>query len=135
MKASERIKRGFWRIGLLGPAVAAVAVVFSLGVSGYNAMRSTVDIYAMGEYRTAPKNLTALEAVKLFDQWFSGLSPEDKAKHSGRDEFKIIWRQIKSEAERDIWEPFTWILASAIGGLVWFGFWLLLSWLVRGFLA
>lgn len=153
MKASERVHRGFWRIGLAGFAASTVIALLLVGYGIYEALTLTsvrVDHggrYIVVELPLSHSKITqALEQMKGLAGWnaadeaFTPIGPAARSpKSESAEPIDAQARRVMTLAEAEVssfrWQPLfvPWMPLSV--GIAWFAAWLLASWIIRGFLA
>lgn len=145
MLPSERIRRGFFRIGLVGAAVAAVISVVSLGLAAYErALPGRTSVYIEGDWFEVPRGISIQEArqvaqtvrtkkvlsgkkqVGLFDD----LIPTDELEAAAKD----VMRQSAASLDNIVNEAMVVAALSAGSGVLWFFCAWTAGWVVRGFL-
>ncbi len=160
VKASERVRNGFWRLALLGGLLGMAGAMVSFGLAGYNAwFERSQSVYFEGSFREVPTALSQEQARKLLlppNLESQSASP----KGSGLDGVDLLfgtngspkWSQaplvktleeriseLVSETEasrqRNITSALHASAACLIGGIIWFAAVWTLGWLIRGFLA
>lgn len=145
MLPSERIRRGFFRIGLVGAAVAAVISVVSLGLAAYErASPGRTSVYIEGDWFEVPRGISIQEARQVTQMvrtkkvlsgkkpagLFDDLIPTDELEATARD----VVRQSTASVDNSVNERVVVAALSAGGGILWFLCAWTAGWVLRGFL-
>lgn len=139
MRAAERVRKGFWRIGLVG-AVAGAAASVVLAVLAAHAWFFTrkVSVYYNQTFVSVPLVSTDTELAAILKQakeggdWFARLNrPEQGVVYSVDDLRAAANDAHLAEVSNGLWMA----LGFAAAGACWLGLWWVIGWIVRGFLA
>lgn len=127
---AERVRIGFWRIAILGIWGGTVLGVVMLAGSIYGLVSTThVDVHVRGGvYVAVPVSLTDDQALAIVRKVHS-----DTSVHS--QDVRDVMRQVIGKKTRAWQEPLTTALILMVVGVLWFGCWWVIGWVLRGFLG
>jgi hypothetical protein len=140
MKMSDRVRRGFWRIGLVGAVLAVIVAVGAVLTAGYTwLLRPKVTVWFEQSFISVPVDPTDADlalALKSRDErkTFTDLLFEPDRGKQGQPAMNVLRDAAAREHRSDIVNSL-WIAAgSSAVGFMWLGFWWVFGWIVRGFL-
>lgn len=135
MKWSERVRGGFWRIGLVGLCASATGAFFAVALAIYSAVAiDTVTVWNGTRTLQVPAYPTREDIAEAYlkrdaVEWLrsSDLPLTD-------ERITLLISQA-ADKRREAWQsPLYWALGLSIAGAFWLGMWWLMGWIVRGFL-
>ena len=163
MIVSERIRRGFWRIGLLGLVLGGITALLCVAYATYEWLAEPdVTVYFRSQLVTVPvaatdDALAALTKAKVktwrddplaqpATDWWARIQDNSQQQQPSPgpgeawrsapivDDIGELRAQVAEKRRRSITSPLWGAAAAATVGAAWLAIWWVLGWIVRGFL-
>lgn len=141
MEMATRVRRGFWRIGLVGAwlGVAGATIAASFALYYWVQTRSTVTVYYEQRFITIRRTASQNELAAALDDsrlsYFDRIGRADYAKTPMDQRIRGLALAADDAITSATKLPLLLAMAALALGLAWLGIWWVLGWIVRGFLA